>query len=202
VFERFSERARQVVVLAQEEARALKHNYIGTEHLLLGLIREEEGIAAVVLDSLGVGLEESRAAVRRIVGEGDEVPAGNVPFTPRSKKVLELALREALALGHNYIGTEHVLLGLVREADGVGAQILKEQVGDLDTVRNAVTERVTAVRPFPPGRLRRRPRTWAYKVEDLPDGPITDDWLGPFGSDGWELVAVVERRAVFKRPAR
>jgi ATP-dependent Clp protease ATP-binding subunit ClpC len=107
VFERFTERARQVVVLAQDEARALKHNYIGTEHILLGLLREEEGLAARVLESLDIAVEEVRAQVARIVGQGDEVTTGQIPFTPRAKKVLELALREALSLGHNYIGTEH-----------------------------------------------------------------------------------------------
>src|SRR5450756_1725387 len=108
MFERFTERARQVVVLAQEEARALKHNYIGTEHLLLGLLREEEGVAARVLAGLEVSVEEVRAAVVRIVGSGEESPQGQIPFTPRAKKVRELALREALSLGHNYIGTEHI----------------------------------------------------------------------------------------------
>jgi ATP-dependent Clp protease ATP-binding subunit ClpC len=105
LFERFTERARQVVVLAQDEARALKHNYIGTEHILLGLLREEEGLAARVLESLDITVEEVRAQVARIVGQGDEVTTGQIPFTPRAKKVLELALREALSLGHNYIGT-------------------------------------------------------------------------------------------------
>ena len=114
MFERFTEKARQVVVLAQDEAQALGHNYIGTEHLLLGLLREREGLAARVLHSLDVTVEEVRAQVARIVGRGDEVRAGMIPFTPRAKKALELALREAQALGHNYIGTEHVLLGLVR----------------------------------------------------------------------------------------
>jgi ATP-dependent Clp protease ATP-binding subunit ClpC len=119
VFERFTERARQVVVLAQDEARALKHNYIGTEHILLGLLREEEGLAARVLESLDITVEEVRAQVARIVGQGDEVTTGQIPFTPRAKKVLELALREALSLGHNYIGTEHILLGLVRDGEDV-----------------------------------------------------------------------------------
>src|SRR5438552_1345501 len=124
VFERFTERARQVVVLAQDEARALKHNYIGTEHILLGLLREEEGLAARVLESLDITVEEVRAQVARIVGQGDAVTTGQIPFTPRAKKVLELALREALSLGHDYIGTEHILLGLVRENEGVAARIL------------------------------------------------------------------------------
>ena len=119
MFERFTERARQVVVLAQEEARILKHNYIGTEHILLGLLREKEGLAARVLESLDITVERVRAQVVRIVGSGEEVTSGQIPFTPRAKKVLELALREALSLGHNYIGTEHILLGLVRENEGV-----------------------------------------------------------------------------------
>src|SRR5277367_815046 len=130
MFERFTERARQVVVLAQEEARTLKHNYIGTEHILLGLLREEEGLAARVLESLDITVERVRGQVVRIVGSGEEVTSGQIPFTPRAKKVLELALREALSLGHNYIGTEHILLGLVRENEGVAA--------DSDKIRNEV----------------------------------------------------------------
>src|SRR5690242_8228844 len=132
MFERFTERARQVVVLAQDEARTLKHNYIGTEHILLGLLREEEGLAARVLDSLDITVEEVRAQVARIVGQGDEVTTGQIPFTPRAKKVLELALREALSLGHNYIGTEHILLGLVRENEGVAARILLDFDADAE----------------------------------------------------------------------
>ena len=124
MFERFTERARQVVVLAQDEARALKHNYIGTEHILLGLLREEEGLAARVLESLDITVEEVRAQVARIVGQGDEVTTGQIPFTPRAKKVLELALREALSLGHNYIGTEHILLGLLEEEKSQGGGTL------------------------------------------------------------------------------
>jgi ATP-dependent Clp protease ATP-binding subunit ClpC len=124
VFERFTERSRQVVVVAQDEARALKHNYIGTEHILLGLLREEDGPAARALESLDVTVEEVRAQVALIVGQGDEVTTGQIPFTPRAKKVLDLALREALSLGHNYIGPEHILLGLVRENEGVAVRIL------------------------------------------------------------------------------
>jgi ATP-dependent Clp protease ATP-binding subunit ClpC len=138
LFERFTERARQVVVLAQDEARALKHNYIGTEHILLGLLREEEGLAARVLESLDITVEEVRAQVARIVGQGDEVTTGQIPFTPRAKKVLELALREALSLGHNYIGTEHILLGLVRENEGVAARILLDFDADADKIRNEI----------------------------------------------------------------
>src|SRR5512132_636460 len=138
LFERFTERARQVVVLAQEEARQLKHNYIGTEHILLGLLREEEGLAARVLESLDITVERVRAQVVRIVGSGEEVTSGQIPFTPRAKKVLELALREALSLGHNYIGTEHILLGLVRENEGVAARILLDFDADSEKIRNEV----------------------------------------------------------------
>src|SRR5213075_3017554 len=138
MFERFTERARQVVVLAQEEARTLKHNYIGTEHILLGLLREEEGLAARVLESLDITVERVRAQVVRIVGSGEEVTSGQIPFTPRAKKVLELALREALSLGHNYIGTEYILLGLVRENEGVAARILLDFDADSEKIRNEV----------------------------------------------------------------
>jgi ATP-dependent Clp protease ATP-binding subunit ClpC len=138
MFERFTERARQVVVLAQEESRLLKHNYIGTEHILLGLLREEEGLAARVLHSFDITVEEVRAQVARFIGEGDEVTTGQIPFTPRAKKVLELALREALSLGHNYIGTEHVLLGIVRENSGVAARILLDFDADAETIRNEI----------------------------------------------------------------
>jgi ATP-dependent Clp protease ATP-binding subunit ClpC len=144
VFERFTERARQVVVLAQDEARRLKHNYIGTEHLLLGLLREEEGVAARVLESLEITVEDARTHVGRIVGQGDEVASGQmIPFTPRAKKVLDLSLREALALGHNYIGTEHILLGVVRENGGVAARVLLEFGADAERVRNEVLRHLT-----------------------------------------------------------
>jgi ATP-dependent Clp protease ATP-binding subunit ClpC len=128
MFERFTERARQVVVLAQDEARAMRHSYIGTEHLLLGLLREEEGLGARVLGRLGIEIDAVRAAVRSRVGEGDAEAAGQIPFTPHAKETLELSLREALSLGHKYIGTEHVLLGFVRLREGVGVEIL-EQLG-------------------------------------------------------------------------
>jgi ATP-dependent Clp protease ATP-binding subunit ClpC len=138
VFERFTEPARQVVVLAQDEARALNHNYIGTEHILLGLLRQEESLAASVLESLDVKLEDVRAQVAHIVGWGEEVTTGQIPFTPRAKKTLELSLREAVSLGQKFIGTEHILLGLVRENDGVAARILFELGADADTIRNQV----------------------------------------------------------------
>jgi ATP-dependent Clp protease ATP-binding subunit ClpC len=137
VFERFTERARQVVVLAQDEARALKHNYIGTEHILLGLLREEEG-SPRACSSRSTSPSSVRAQVARIVGQGDEVTTGQIPFTPRAKKVLELALREALSLGHNYIGTEHILLGLVRENEGVAARILLDFDADAEKIRNEI----------------------------------------------------------------
>jgi ATP-dependent Clp protease ATP-binding subunit ClpC len=142
MFERFTKRARQVVVLAQEEARTLQHNYIGTEHILLGLLREEEDLAARVLESLDLTVERVRAQVVRIVGSGEEVTPGQIPFTPRAKKVLELAMREALGLGHNYIGTEHILLALVSENEGVAARILLDFDADSEKIRNEVIRRL------------------------------------------------------------
>ena len=138
VFERFTDRARRVVVLAQEEARLLNHNYIGTEHLLLGLLSEGEGLAAQTLESLRVDLHAARSRVEEIIGQGTASPSGHIPFTPRAKKVLELSLREALQLGHNHIGTEHLLLGLVREGQGVGAQVLVEMGANLKRVRQQI----------------------------------------------------------------
>ncbi len=140
MFERFTDRARRVVVLAQEEARMLNHNYIGTEHILLGLIHEGEGVAAKALESLGISLEAVRAQVEEIIGQGQQAPSGHIPFTPRAKKVLELSLREALQLGHNYIGTEHILLGLIREGEGVAAQVLVKLGADLNRVRQQVIQ--------------------------------------------------------------
>ena len=194
-FERFTERARQVVVLAQDEARALGHNYIGTEHILLGLLREEEGLAARALESLDVTLEEVRADVARIVGQGDEVATGQIPFTPRAKEVLELALREALSLGHNHVGTEHILLGLVREGDGAAAAILPRYGIDGERVRACVFALLGAPGTRPEG-VRRRgrpvsggPSRWEYALrrrETLDEG-----WLNELGEERWELVAVV-----------
>ncbi|MDP9848229.1 ATP-dependent Clp protease ATP-binding subunit [Streptosporangium lutulentum] len=140
MFERFTDRARRVVVLAQEEARMLNHNYIGTEHILLGLIHEGEGVAAKALESLGISLEGVRQQVEEIIGQGQSAPSGHIPFTPRAKKVLELSLREALQLGHNYIGTEHILLGLIREGEGVAAQVLVKLGADLNRVRQQVIQ--------------------------------------------------------------
>src|SRR5437016_1051617 len=140
MFERFTDRARRVVVLAQEEARMLNHNYIGTEHILLGLIHEGEGVAAKALESLGISQEAVRQQVEEIIGQGQQAPSGHIPFTPRAKKVLELSLREALQLGHNYIGTEHILLGLIREGEGVAAQVLVKLGADLNRVRQQVIQ--------------------------------------------------------------
>jgi ATP-dependent Clp protease ATP-binding subunit ClpC len=140
MFERFTDRTRRVVVLAQEEARMLNHNYIGTEHILLGLIREGDGYAARTLESLGISLDAVRQQVEEIIGRGQQAPSGHIPFTPRAKKVLELSLRESLQLGHNYIGTEHILLGLLREGDGVAAQVLVRLGADLNRVRQQVIQ--------------------------------------------------------------
>ena len=144
MFERFTNRARRVVVLAQEEARMLNHNYVGTEHILLGLIHEGQGTAAKALESLGIGLDMVRREVEEVIGEGQEAPSGHIPFTPRAKKVLELSLREALELNHNYIGTEHILLGLIREGEGVAAQVLVRLGADLDRVRQQVIDLLAA----------------------------------------------------------
>jgi ATP-dependent Clp protease ATP-binding subunit ClpA len=170
VFERFTDPARRVVVLAQDEARALKHGYIGTEHILLGLVREEEGLAARVLQSLDITLERVRWAVTRIVGSGEKVSAQQIPFTPRAKKVLELALREALSLSHNYIGPEHILLGLVRENEGVAARILLDFDADADTVRNAV------IRLF--GGAPTAHTVVVESAADLPRQELDRSWLG------------------------
>jgi len=157
MFERFTEKARRVVVYAQEEARMLNQNYIGTEHLLLGLIREQDGIAAKALESLNISLEDVHAQVEDLIGKGTFVPTGHIPFTPRAKKVLELSLREALQLGHNYIGTEHILLGLIREGEGVAAQVLLNLGADLESVRSAVIQLLSGHygKPAEPGEERR-----------------------------------------------
>ena len=164
MFERFTDRARRVVVLAQEEARMLNHNYIGTEHILLGLIHEGEGVAAKALESLNISLEAVRQQVEEIIGQGQAAPTGHIPFTPRAKKVLELSLREALQLGHNYIGTEHILLGLIREGEGVAAQVLQKLGADLNRVRQTVIQLLSGytggkgeTTPGGPGRGAERP---------------------------------------------
>ncbi len=198
MFERFTERARQVVVLAQDEARGLRHNYIGTEHLLLGLLREEDGVAALALDSLDITVQGVREQVARIIGQGDQVTSGQIPFTPRAKKVLELALREALRLGHNYIGTEHILLGLVRENEGVAARILL----DFDT--NAEKVRDEVIRMLGPGRVgqarggtpvsfyaSRRPPRWEYRCERWPLAELkSTSRFDDLGAEGWQLAAL------------
>jgi ATP-dependent Clp protease ATP-binding subunit ClpC len=142
MFERFTDRARRVIVLAQEEARALQHNYIGTEHLLLGLIREGEGVAAKALEAKGVTLEDTRKQVEEMIGKGNAAPNGHIPFTPHAKQVLELSLREALQLGHSYIGTEHILLGLIREGEGVGTQVLIKMDVDLGELRSTTIDMI------------------------------------------------------------
>ena len=140
MFEVFTDRARRVVVLAQEEARMLNHNYIGTEHLLLGLIHEGEGVAATALESLGISLQDVRQNVEEMIGRGQHELSGHIPFTPRTKRVLELSLRESQQLGHDYIGTEHILLGLIREGEGVAAQVLVKMGADLNRVRQQVLQ--------------------------------------------------------------
>ena len=165
MFERFTDRARRVVVLAQEEARMLNHNYIGTEHILLGLIHEGEGVAAKALESLGISLDAVRQQVEEIIGQGQQAPSGHIPFTPRAKKVLELALREALSLGHNYIGTEHILLGLIHEGEGVAAKALESLGISLDAVRQQVEEIIGQGQQAPSGHIPFTPR--AKKVLEL-----------------------------------
>jgi ATP-dependent Clp protease ATP-binding subunit ClpC len=184
VFERFTGRARQVVVLAQDEARLLRHNYIGTEHILLGLLREEEGVAARVLESLDVSVEGVRAQVRRVIGEGEEVATGQIPFTPRAKKVLELSLKEALAMSHNYIGTEHILLGLARENQGVAARILVDFDADAEKIRNELLRMLG-------GPAVRAEVTPAVSQEGWTHyGPPVLPWLRTPLLQGWLLFAV------------
>ena len=177
MFERFTDRARRVVVLAQEEARLLNHNYIGTEHILLGLIHEGEGVAAKALESLGISLEAVRSQVEEIIGQGGSSPSGHIPFTPRAKKVLELSLREALQLGHNYIGTEHILLGLIREGEGVAAQVLVKLGADLQP--RAPAGHPAALGLLRPRRRRRRPAPPpAASGEQTPSGSLVLDQFG------------------------
>ena len=165
MFERFTDRARRVVVLAQDEARMLNHDYIGTEHLLLGLIGEGEGVAARALESLGISLDAVRQQVEQVIGRGQQAPSGHIPFTPRAKKVMELALREANDLGHSYIGTEHILLGLIREGDGVAAGVLTGLGADRPQVRQQVEEIIGRGQQAPPGHIAFTPR--AKKVLEL-----------------------------------
>jgi Clp amino terminal domain, pathogenicity island component/UvrB/uvrC motif len=165
MLERFTDRARRVVKLAEEEARRLDHNYIGTEHILLGLIREDEGVAAKALESLGISLEAVREQVEEIIGRGQQVPFEVIPFTPRAKTVLELSLRESLQLRHSYIGTEHILLGLIREGDGVAAQVLVKLGADLNRVRQQVIGLISGQQPQP-GRLPPREGAPATAAQD------------------------------------
>ncbi|MCC9144169.1 MULTISPECIES: ATP-dependent Clp protease ATP-binding subunit [unclassified Arthrobacter] len=172
MFERFTDRARRVVVLAQEEARMLNHNYIGTEHILLGLIHEGEGVAAKALESLGISLGAVREQVQEIIGQGQQAPTGHIPFTPRAKKVLELSLREALQLGHNYIGTEHILLGLIREGEGVAAQVLVKLGADLNRVRQQVIQLLSGYQGKEPV------STGGQQQEGQPAGSVVLDQFG------------------------
>jgi ATP-dependent Clp protease ATP-binding subunit ClpC len=178
MFERFSDRARRVVVLAQEEARMLNHNYIGTEHILLGLIHEGEGVAAKALESLGISFEAVRQQVEEIIGQGPSAPTGHIPFTPRAKKVLELSLREALQLGHNYIGTEHILLGLIREGEGVAAQVLQKLGADVNRVRQQVIQLL----PGHAGKAEGQPG------EEAPQGSMV---LDQFGRNLTQLLGLI-----------
>jgi ATP-dependent Clp protease ATP-binding subunit ClpC len=180
MFERFTERARRVVVLAQQEARMLNHNYIGTEHILLGLIREGDGVAAKALMTMGISLDAVRQAVEDIIGRGTQAPSeGHIPFTPRSKKVLELSLREARQLGASYIGTEHILLGLIHEGDGVAAQVLVSSGVDLNRARQQVI-----------GVLRGRPERQTPSSSGSPSG---DDLLSRLASFAARLDAIEQR---------
>jgi ATP-dependent Clp protease ATP-binding subunit ClpC len=181
MFERFTERSRRVVVLAQEEARMLDHNYIGTEHILLGLIHEGDGIAAQAIESTGLTLDAARAEVERMIGRGASAPSGHIPFTARAKKVLELALREALALKKSYIGPEHILLGLIREGNGVGAQILERLAAPLPVLRAQVIELAAE--------------------ESDQDEPLGAEWL-PAGPQGAEAELRRHRRVVVAAEAQ
>jgi ATP-dependent Clp protease ATP-binding subunit ClpC len=199
MFERFTDRARRVVVLAQEEARMLNHNYIGTEHLLLGLIHEGEGVAAKALESLGVSLEAVRAQVEEIIGQGQQAPSGHIPFTPRAKKVLELSLRESRQLGHDYIGTEHILLGLLREGDGVAAQVLVRLGADLNRVRQQVIELLHGRRgeepaaPAAGGRERRLPPEIASRLDAIGSRLSAVEQRTGTGPDTGELDEQIEQ---------
>src|SRR5258708_28283746 len=182
MFERFTDRARRVVVLAQEEARMLNHNFIGTEHLLLGLVHEQEGVAAKALESLGIRLEAVRQEVEQIVGRGEHAPSGHIPFTPRAKKALELAQRESMDLGHGFIDTEHVLLGLIREGHGVAAQVLVRLGADLSRVRQQVIQ-------LRPGRAWWAASGAAPRLGKRAPGPAVDAALAYLGSVGQRRAA-------------
>jgi ClpA/ClpB-like protein/UvrB/UvrC motif-containing protein len=194
MFQRFTDRARKVVVLAQEEARRLKHNYIGTEHILLGLIREGEGVAAVTLKSLGISLDPVRQQVEEIIGRGQEKPQGHIPFTPRAKKVLELSLRESKQLGHNYIGTEHILLGLIREGDGVAAQVLVRLGADQNRVRRQVIQLLH-------GRTAEEPRPGAEAGLETAEQQLTAIEQAGIGPDTSDLDEQIEAVRIEKEAA-
>jgi Clp amino terminal domain, pathogenicity island component len=207
-FDQFTDRARRAISLAQEEARALNHGYVGTEHFLLGLMRVEDGVAARALAKLGLRLEDARARVVAIIGRGEETPMPPIPFTPRAKKVLELALRESLSLGQGYVGTEHLLLGLGREAEGVAARILLDLDAGPERVREAVTS-VLATAPtvevFPGAEDEISFARWEYRV--IPLEGSAEAWseqLNATADEGWELCDVrgtgAEQKAVFRRP--
>ena len=183
MFERFTDRARRIIVLAQEEARMLNHNYIGTEHLLLGLIHEGHGVAAEALESLGISLEAVRQQVEQIIGRGSQAPSGHIPFTPRAKKVTELALLESDALGHGHIDTEHLLLGLIREGNGVAAQVLVRLGGDLNSVRQQVILLLPSQAGT--GAISARPRRGKRERNRL-----VDDALARFGPVDQRLAAL------------
>jgi ATP-dependent Clp protease ATP-binding subunit ClpC len=199
VFERFTDSARQVIVLSQNESRSLAHDYIGTEHILLGLLREQSGLAAAVLESLDISFEGVRAQVEHIVGKGDATEAtGQIPFTPRAKKTLDLALREALSLGHDYVGTEHILLGLGQEREGVAFSILRHFGADAETIRNRVIAMLSDPERREPAVPAERPRpgvrgpAWEYRLERSPDvSTLSIVSLNELGSDGWEVAGVL-----------
>jgi len=211
MFGRFTEKARAAVVLAQDEARGLAHNYVGTEHVLLGLLGVQDGVAARTLARLGVDEQSFRGRVEEIIGRGTETPAGQIPFTPRAKKVIELALREALALRHDYIGTEHLLLGIVKEGEGVAARVLREQEIEEEQVRSVVLKllalesgaRVELAMELDPSA---ESEEQAYLAVDLEGG--AEEWterLNALAGEGWEVVSLQQlgsgTRAVLRRAA-
>lgn len=180
MFERFTDRARRVVVLAQENARMMSHNYIGSEHILLGLLDEAEGVGAKVLASLNADSDEVREHVLAIIGQGAQTPSGHIPFTPRAKRIFELSLREALQLGHPYIGTEHILLGLIREGEGVGAQVLGKMGIELNRVRQTtiqlLSSYITGVTPEPGEILANADGLQLAEAKDMMPSQLPEMW--------------------------
>ncbi len=210
MFERFTDSAREVIVLSQKESRALQHDYIGTEHLLLGLLREEHSLAAQVLSSLDLTFSGVQAQVERIVGRGDGVPPGEIPFTRHATKTLDLAVGEALSLGHTDVGAEHILLALAHDNEGVACRVLRHFGADAETIRNRLIVMLSEQGPHEPASPAVRPPpgvrgpNWEYWVERTPDaGALSIDSLNELGSEGWELAGVVPDTAgvalVFKR---